>query len=222
MQSRPLTYLRMFMVLSWKTRPYFTSGLAQPDMLEWPPCKDAPVNTHTRSSAALVGTHVARRAAQLERLLLKKVQPFSKGGPHAQGFLICRVQPCSMMNAAEQLEIRCHNPPANTTGNTKLRSATAAKVLQRAHVREGTFEGAFAASQFDKRAQQWTGHLPSIAACMNSDVIQAQQLNFKAACSFTLQLRVARANKCGPINIYSPSHWRLALLYLSTPGSVFC
>ena len=36
------------------------------------------------------------------------------------------------------------------------------------------------------------------------------------------QVRRAHNNLAGPLNVYCRTHWRLALLFLSTPGSKFC
>lgn len=152
---------------------------------------------------------------------------FKKTAPDQLGFLITRCGPATLMFAAEQLEIRCHNPPANSTQTKKVKCNHAGRARPprscrdyTAHcVREGAFQGQIAGSQLQAakfrviRAQLFNLH-----HARQQDDVRALQLSFTSAYRLTQLQWFATTGLCGPLNICSRRHWRLALLFLSTPG----
>ena len=162
---------------------------------------------------------------------LKKYGLFRKADVSLQGFLVCRAGPSTMMNAGELLEVRCHRPPANTHPKSKLRHHNVARArpprscrgYTKHQVREGTFEGIFGSRQFDialgraKKAQAFHSNQRQ-----RQDPVQSLRMNFKTAYRHVQQVRRAQNNLAGPLNVYCRTHWRLALLCFSTPGSELC
>ena len=129
--------------------------------------------------------------------------------------------------AAEQVEIRCHRPPANTTKRKKLKCNNLARSRPPRsgrgyvphHVRQGTFEGSFAAVQFDRaKARVLDAMRFNSLRLQHQDVVSNLQLDFRSAYRHFQQTWLATSGAFGPLDIRSPHHWRLALLYLSTFG----
>ena len=162
---------------------------------------------------------------------LKKYGLFRKAGVSLQGFLVCRAGPSTMMNAGELLEVRCHRPPANAHPKLKLRHHSVPRArpprscrgYTKHQVRDGTFEGNYGSKLFDialgraKKAQTFHSDQRQ-----RQDPMQSLRMNFKTAYRHLQQVRRAHNNLAGPLNVYCRTHWRLALLFLSTPGSKFC
>ena len=156
---------------------------------------------------------------------LRKYKLFRRAPVCQQGFLICRCGPSAMMFAAEQLEIRCHRPPGNTTKRKKLKCNNLARSRPPRsgrgyvphHVRQGTFEGGFAAVQFDKAKARVLDalHFNSLRL-EHQDAVKSLQLDFRSAYRHFQQIWLASSGVFGPLDIRSPKHWRLALLYMST------
>ncbi|CAL1165520.1 unnamed protein product [Cladocopium goreaui] len=88
------------------------------------------------------------------------------------------------------------------------------------HLREGTFEGGVASAQFEKalarvsRAQQYNAHRAE-----PQDLVRALGMDFRSAYRHVQQHRFAQSGVLGPLNIYSPGHWRLLLLFLGSFGA---
>ena len=170
--------------------------------------------------------HWSRRS--LKGSQLKKYVLFRKASGSNMGFLISRAGPSTLMYAAEQLEIRCHQPAANGSGKKRLtcnkrprhRPPRSCRGYVGHHLREGTFEGGVASAQFEKAlarvssAQQYNAHRAE-----PQDLVRALGMDFRSAYRHVQQHRFAQSGVLGPLNIYSPGHWRLLLLFLGSFGA---
>lgn len=170
--------------------------------------------------------HWSRRS--LKGSQLKKYVLFRKASGSNMGFLISRAGPSTLMYAAEQLEIRCHQPAANGSGKKRLtcnkrprhRPPRSCRGYVGHHLREGTFEGGVASAQFEKalarvsRAQQYNAHRAE-----PQDLVRALGMDFRSAYRHVQQHRFAQSGVLGPLNIYSPGHWRLLLLFVGSFGA---
>ena len=118
-------------------------------------------------------------------------------------------------------------PPANTTKRKKLKCNNLARSRPPRsgrgyvphHVRQGTFEGSFAAVQFDRaKARVLDAMRFNSLRLQYQDVVSNLQLDFRSAYRHFQQTWLAKSGAFGPLDIRSPNHWRLALLYVSTFG----